>query len=104
MSRSEFRWNKKRKHYAYLFKIMGTKIKNILISSKSVVIRKKHGKTTIKNNVPLVRHPNKKKSGKYFLIVRIYIDDESSFDELVYTDWVFDINDKRKVKRIKKGK
>lgn len=103
MAYSEFRWNKKRKHYAYLFKIMGTRIKNILISSKPVIVRKKHGKVKIVKNVPLLRHPNKKKTGKYYLIVRIYIDERSSFDEIVYTEWKFDINDKRKVKRIKKG-
>ena len=83
---------------------MGAKIKNILISSKPVVVRKKHGKTKMASNIPLLRHPNKKKPGKYYLVVRIYIDDESSFDELIYTEWKFDINDKRKVKRIKKGK
>ena len=56
------------------------------------------------SNAPLLRHPNKKKPEKYYLIVRIYIDDESSFDGIVYAGWEFDINDKRKVKRIKKGK
>ena len=104
MAYNEFRWNKKRKHFAYLFKVVGTKIKNILISSKPFVVRKKHGKTKIVSNAPLFRHPNHKKAGKYYLIVRIYIDDKSSFDELVYSEWEFDINDKRKVKRIKKGK
>ena len=33
MSRSEFKWNKKRKHYAYLFKDIGDKRKNLLLHS-----------------------------------------------------------------------
>ena len=33
MSRSEFRWNKKRKHYAYLFKDVGVYCKNFLLHS-----------------------------------------------------------------------
>ena len=41
MSLSEFRWNKRRKHYAYLFKKVGTKRFNILISSKALVVKKK---------------------------------------------------------------
>ena len=45
MSRSEFRWNKKRKHYAYLFKDIGRKRLNLLISSKSVMLG--HGIETI---------------------------------------------------------
>ena len=31
MSRSEFRWNKKRKHYSYLFKDVGQQKMNLLI-------------------------------------------------------------------------
>ena len=41
MSLSEFRFNKKRKHYAYLFKDIGTKKLNLLITSKPVVLKKK---------------------------------------------------------------
>ncbi len=41
MSRSEFRWNKKRKHYAYLHKDIGKKRKNILLTSKSSIKTKK---------------------------------------------------------------
>ena len=47
MSRSEFRYNRKRKHYSYLFKDVGSKRKNIILSSKPV--RKEHKK--IKRNV-----------------------------------------------------
>ena len=42
MARSEFRWNKKRKHYAYLHKDRGSKRKNILITSKPIMIEKKN--------------------------------------------------------------
>ena len=43
MSLSEFRFNKKRKHYAYLFKQIGLFRKNILFTSKPIRIWK--GKT-----------------------------------------------------------
>ena len=33
MSRSEFRWNKKRRHYAYQFKDAGRRRKNLLLHS-----------------------------------------------------------------------
>ena len=45
MSLSEFRFNKKRKHYAYLFKQIGLFRKNILFTSKPIRIWK--GKTRI---------------------------------------------------------
>ena len=101
MSRSEFRWNKKRKHYAYLHKDIGIKRKNILISSKPFFVWK--GKIAI-INIPLFRHPNPKYKDKYYLIPRNYVDNLDSFETKVYIDWFFDRNDKRKVKRIKKNK
>ena len=105
MSRSEFRWNKKRKHYAYLHKDVGSRRKNILLTSKSImIIKKNRGGKEIVTNVPLYHHPNPKKSGRYYLIPRIYVDDVKSFDEKIFQNWEFNKNDKRKLKRIKKLK
>ena len=103
MSRSEFRWNKKRKHYAYLHKDIGSKRMNILISSKAIMVIKKNrgGKQTIKN-VSLWHHPNPVKNGQFYLIPKNYIDEDSSFDTHAYKNWSFNRHDKRKVKRIKK--
>ena len=98
MSRSEFRYNKKRKHYAYLFKDVGEYRKNVLLSTKSFYL--KHNKK--KKNVKLYLHPNGSKK-QVFVIPRIYLDHFSSFDVLI-VGWVFDKNDKRKIKRIKKDK
>ena len=105
MPKNEFRWNKKRKHYSYIHKRIGSKRKNILISSKAVMVIKKNkgGKQLIKN-IPLFHHPNPNKDGQYYLIPKNYIDDIESFDLHVYEKWFFDRNDKRKVKRIKKIK
>ena len=104
MSRSEFRWNKKRKHYAYLHKDMGLKCKNILISSKPYVWKRNKKKNKIIYvNIPLYHHPNITKDGKFYLIPKNYIDDINSFEDKVYK-WNWDKNDKRKVKRIKKNK
>ncbi len=108
MSTSEFRYNKKRKHYAYLFKTVGIRRKNVLISSKPIMVEKKHRKNRVKTkitiNIVLYRHPNLDKKGKFYLIPRIYVDDISSFDSVVLTQWSFDKNDKRKIKRIKRAK
>ena len=105
MSRSEFRWNKKRKHYAYLICKDDLLIPNILITSKPIMVEKKNKKqnrTTI--NVPLKRHPNPNKSGQFFLIPIIYFDSIESFDSKVFKNWKFDICDEEKVEGIKKRK
>ena len=101
MSRSEFRWNKKRKHYAYLFKDKSQVVLNILITTKPFIMRK--GKISIRN-VPLFRHPNPNYKGQYYIVPRKYADYFESFEIKVYKNWSFDKNDKRKVKRIKKNK
>ena len=97
MARSEFRWNKKRKHYSYLFKDVGVIRCNIVITTKP--FRIVHGKT--KSNIKLFKHPNPNSSKTAYIIPFIYLDDESSFYEKSYK-WSFDINDKRIIKRIKK--
>ena len=99
MSLSEFRFNKKRKHYAYLFKKMGLYRKNILFTSKPIRIWR--GKT--KKNVKLFAHPNKNCIKEVYVIPIVYIDNINSFhpDSL---RWNFHRNDKRKIKRIKKRK
>ena len=103
MSRSEFRFNKKRKHYAYLHKDIGNKRKNILISTKPVVKEKKHHKQRIINNVALYHHPNSNKAGIFYIIPRNYLDETDAFSKQVYK-WNWNKNDKRKIKRIKKMK
>lgn len=100
MSRSEFRWNKKRKHYSYLHKDDGNKRFNIIITSKPFVIRK--GKIVI-INIPLFKHPNISKEGQFYVIPRNYLDNKDSFDKKVYS-WKWNKNDKRLIKRIKKNK
>ena len=97
MSRSEFRYNKRRKHYAYLFKDVGSRRKNIVLTSKPV--RYFHNKA--RNNVKLYKHPNPNSSKQAYLIPIVYNDESSSFEEKKL-NWRFDPNDKRKVKRIKK--
>ena len=62
VSRSEFRWNKKRKHYAYIFKDKGHERKNMLITSKSVVLKHKNGRNkVVLINIALFHHPNSEK-------------------------------------------
>ena len=97
MSRSEFRYNKKRKHYSYLFKDLGTKRKIIVFSSKPY--RKVHNK--MKKNIRLYRHPNPSSDKQAYLIPYVYVDDISVFDVKILK-WKFHPNDKRQIKRIKK--
>lgn len=102
MSRSEFRWNKKRKHYAYLHKKHGSKEENILITSKPFVKKRKRGKDRIVlRNIPLYHHPNPYKEGQFYVIPRNYLDDSESFEEKTY-NWSWNCNDRRIIKRIKK--
>ena len=95
MARSEFRYNKKRKHYSYIFKDLGIYRKNIVLSSKE--FRKWKGK--YKRNIKLFAHPNPNSAKEVFLIPIIYIDHCTVFDGKKLK-WKFDRNDKRKVKRI----
>ena len=96
MSRSEFRWNKKRRHYAYLFKDLDDKCLNIVLTTKPTRIVK--GKQ--KRNVKLFRHPNPNSIKNAYVIPFIYVDLFSSFYDKVYK-WRFDKNDKRMIKRTK---
>ena len=99
MAISEFRFNKKRKHYAYLFKKLGLYRKNILFTTKPVRIWK--GK--IKNNIKLYHHPNRNSRKVVYVIPIIYIDHVDSFYPTVLS-WNFDKNDKRTIKRLKRKK
>ena len=95
MARSEFRYNKRRRHYSYIFKDLGVYRKNIILSSKE--FRKWKGK--YKRNIKLSVHPNPNANMDVYLIPIIYIDHSSVFDSKTLK-WRFDKNDKRKVKRI----
>ena len=99
MAISEFRFNKKRKHYSYIHSRLGKKRKNILITTKPAI--KKRNK--IVSNKRLFHHPNKDKIGEFYVIPRNYLDDKESFGDKKY-DWSWNRNDKRTIKRIKKRK
>lgn len=108
MSRSEFRFNNKRKHYAYLFKNNGEYRKNLLLTSKSLIKKKKkkNGIYKIKSikTVPLTHHPDVNDDTKMYVDKRIYNDHIDSFSSEIKTSWSFDKNDKRKIKRLKHKK
>ena len=103
MALSEFRWNKKRKHYSYLYKKQGDYRKNLLLTTDSTVKGKKHGKSTEMKNVKLHKHPNSNTKKEVYVIPKVYTDHYTSFDERIYR-WNFDKNDKRLIKKIKSGK
>ena len=97
MARSEFRYNRKRKHYSYLFKDNGERRMNFVLTSKPT--RKEHKR--IKKNVKLFCNPNPNNKNDSYLIPIAYCDSIKSFDERILK-WKFHINDKRIVKRLKK--
>lgn len=101
MALSEFKWNKKRQHYSYLFKQVGDYRKNILLSTKPKVINKKKNKES--NNIKLYKHPNPNSNKDVYVVPKIYLDHYSSFDNRTY-NWNFHNFDKRNIKKIKKGK
>ena len=108
MSRSEFRWNKKRKHYAYLFKDKGDFRKNLLLHSdpnEKPQLTKEEQKAFDSKHTILYHHPNprKEQNKKYYVENRIYIDNKCSFEIRIY-HWRWHRNDKRKIKRLKKGR
>lgn len=104
MTLSKFKWNKKRKHYAYCHKKRGAKEENILITSKPFVKKRKRGREkVVLRNIPLHHHPNPDKEGQFYVIPRNYLDDSSSFEDKVY-NWKWQSHDKRKIKHIKKQK
>lgn len=104
MALSEFRYNKKRKHFSYIFGKKGNKRKNILLSSKSQrKEKKKKGKYKIYDNVKLTINPNPNNNESSYLINKIYLDDNTSFGN-VKSNWKFHPYDRLKVKKIKKSK
>lgn len=102
--KTEFRYNKKRQHYSYIYKFSGNNRHNLLLSSKSTRKVKKHGKTKVIKNVKLIKHPNPNKPNEAsYLMVQRYVDDKDDFDYKI-NNWSFDPMDRIKIKRIKKGK
>lgn len=102
MALSEFRYNKKRQHYSYIFGQKGNLRKNLLLTSKDTRKKKKKGKYKEKKNIKLYRHPNPNKNEEQYIIPKIEYDDFSSFGKEL--NWNFHPYDRRKIKKIKKGK
>ena len=96
MALSEFRYNNRRKHYSYLFRVRASIVKNLVLTSKPY--RKEHKKC--KKNIKLFRNPNPNNNHDSYLIPIVYNDTYDSFDERKLK-WRFHPNDKRKVKRLK---
>ena len=105
MAISEFRYNKKTKHYSYIVAKNDDYRKNISISTKSKRKKKRKNGTYIEyNNILLYKHPNPRTPNKkVYLIPKIEYTHKDSFGRKL-SSWKFHNNDKRIVKRIKKNK
>ncbi len=95
MSISEFRFNKKRKHPAYVFKKKNGKYHSLSITHSSKTHRKK--------NIPLYKNPNPNDEEKAYVVTKICVDDISVFDK-PKKKWKFHTYDRRNIKRLKKSK
>ena len=104
MSKSEFKYNKKRKHYSYSHKKCGVKEEKHPYFFKTICKKEQKGKG--KDNSKKYSSASSSKSKKRRSILcysKNYLDDSESFDSIQY-NWCWDRNDKRKIKRIKKLK
>ena len=100
--KDKFLCNKKRKHYSYIFKVANGYCLNILLTTESSSKQKKHKKYLIIKNIKLFKHPNKNSAVEVFIYnYPPYRNSQNSFD-VKTLNWVWDINDKRKVKRMKR--
>ena len=96
MKKSEFRFNKKRKHPSYVFKEKNNKYHSILITHSPM--------TKNKINIKLYKNPEPNNKTDAYLVKKIYKDDINSYSRQVFRNWKFHKYDKRNVKRIKKNK
>ncbi len=95
MSKSEFRYNRRRKHPSYVFKEKKNKYHSILITHAPISANNK--------NIKLYKNPKPNDNSQAYMIPKIYKDDISSYNK-PYKGWQLHRYDKRNVKRIKKGK
>lgn len=104
MALSEFRYNLKSKHYAYIYGSKGLYRKNITISTKPYYKEKlKNGSYKYHKNIRLYKHPNSNSNKEVYLIPKRKLTHKDKFYKRKLK-WKFHIFDKRKVKRIIKNK
>lgn len=103
MNKKYFGYNKRRKHYAYVYDSDGNLRNNLLLSTKPVVKITKKGKTRFVDNEELYKHPNpnykpKNKNDKVYLVKRKYVDNKDNIS--VRPGWFFHEKDIPKVEKI----
>ena len=88
-----FIFSKRRKHPMYVYKVKNEKIKGLLLTHQE--------KTKGKKNMKLNKNPNLSDNKKAYIQKRTYLDDESSFGNLL-TNYQFDKSDKEKIRYLKR--
>ncbi len=96
MAISEFRFNKKRKHPAYVFKQKDGKYHSLTITHS-----KKHKK---KNTQKLYKNPSPKDTSDAYVVKKVVKDDISAYGKKPLKNWGFHTYDRRNIKKLKKGK
>lgn len=88
-----FVFSKRRKHPMYVYKLKKDKFKGLLLTHSN----KLHGKKNMKLN----KNPNLSDNKKAYIQKRAYLDDESSFGNLL-RNYQFDKSDKGKIRYLKR--
>ena len=98
--KQEFRYNKRRGHYSYIYEEDGELRRNLLLSTKPQRKIKRDGKTLFVDNVKLDKHPNPKSNKDVWLINRRFVDKKNAFETNARKNWKFKRSDKIKVYNI----
>ena len=100
MSKQEFRYNKRRGHYSYIYAEDGDNRKNLLLSTKENKKVNRKGKVHIVDNVKLDKHPNPNSNKDVWVMTRRFVDNKKAFSKNAYKNWKFTKSDKMKVDKI----
>ena len=98
--REEFRYNKRRGHYSYIYDEDGDNRKNLLLSTKPTRKTKSGGKEYSAKNIKLDKHPNPNSNKDVWVMTRRFVDNKKAFSKNAYKNWKFTKSDKMKIDKI----
>lgn len=100
MRKQEFRYNKRRGHYSYIYEEDGDVRKHLMLSTKDSQKVKRKGNVYIVKNVKLDKHPNPKSNKNVWVMTRRFVDKKNAFDKNARKNWKLTKSDKTKVEII----
>ncbi len=96
MAISEFRFNKRKKHPAYVFKKKKDKYYSLTITHSP--------KTRNRKNIKLYENPSPEDKRAAYVVKKVAKDNVKSYDKKPLPGWKFHTYDRRNIKRLKKNK